>query len=140
MAMRLYESHCYSRRIFLSTALLFSGAWSVLGDYGNNGASYKVSWICIPKKCNGEKKTVDDFWLDHFDNTAYELNAIFRERGWLLKDISELGSDKKTAVLTKEYKNKFFALLYNKLWEFMCRGDFKESTNLVHKSTNNHLF
>lgn len=137
---RIYEARGYSRRIFISFIFLFSAMWTALAKYRGNSASYKVTWLCVPKKCNGAKKSVDDFWLDHFDKTAYELNAIFRERGWLLRDASELSPDRKMAVLTKEYKSKFYGLLYNKLWEVMCGGFFKESENLSHWPTDKHLF
>jgi hypothetical protein len=124
----------------MSAMLFLFGAWSTLTRNGNNNAAYKVSWECVPKTCGGPKKNVDEFWLDHFDKTAYELNAIFREMGWLLRDASELSPNSKSAILTKEYKSELHEAMYSKVIRLLSGGRFKESASILHKPTDKHLF
>lgn len=137
---RLYKERNYSRRIFVAAMLMCSGFLHILTKLGNKQSTYKVSWECVPKSCTGRKRNIDEFWSQHLDKTAYELNALFREMGWLLRDASELCPNSKNAILTKEYKSKVYETLYNKTWGFLSGGLFKESENLTHMPTDKHLF
>ena len=102
--------------------------------------SYKVSWICSPKNCSQNCTDVNDFWSQFDDPVAFQLNNFFRQQGWLIKDASELSPNRQTAILTKQYKSKFYYNLYHRIWNQLSRGNEMEFAKIEHTHISSHLF
>lgn len=105
-----------------------------------SGLPYKITLKCEPtqnRKCHA---TVDSFWEDHADPVAYELNALFRNLGWLKQDASKLVDGGTAALLTKEYRSQTAYEIYMKSWKWFSKGPFKEPQFLAYSSTSAHLF
>lgn len=127
-----------NRRFLLKTLVLltyFKSTFSYASKKGNK--TFKQTWLL--KNDSKSYTSVDHFWRDNSDPIAYQLNSLFRQNGWLVKDMSELKNNQ-TAVLTKEYYNEHYFNLYNVLWSKLSKGDLKEGRNLKTSISKNHIF
>jgi len=134
---QFYQTNLNRRFLLKALVLLTYFKSSLSYATSKKSGTFKQTWIL--KNNSKDYPSLEKFWNDNSDPIAYQLNALFRQNGWLVKDMSSM-KNSKTAVLTKEYYNKHYFNLYNKLWEKLSDGDLKEGRNLQTQTSNRHLF
>lgn len=130
----------FSRRTmvqFTAFSFFFKGLFVSLGK---SSEPYKRTIQCTSNKNLTCFASEEEFWNDHKDFVAYELNSLFRHLGWITKDATKLSNDGKSVYLTKEYKSKQHHEIYTRAWNWLSKGQKKEHEFIAYQESSKHLF
>lgn len=76
--------------------------------------------------------TQEEFWNDHLDIKANELNTAFVNAGFILKVSSELLMNGKGVRVTKIYRSQVYLELYTQFWERLSGGNPSEYQKIAY--------
>jgi hypothetical protein len=130
----------FSRRTLIQFTVCSYFFRELITQGENDTQSYKRTVVCSSKKFDIKYKSEDDFWRQHEDNVAYDLNSFFRGMGWILTDASQLSDDGKSIILTKEYKSKTHYNVYTRAWRWFSSGAKLEHSLINYSELSSHLF
>jgi hypothetical protein len=79
-------------------------------------------------------QSTDEFWNDHYDKKASELNRLFQKMNLITSHKVELLPDGKTVRVQKVFKSKHFSDLYTQAWKRLSQGHPVEYTKVGYKN------
>jgi len=108
---------------------------------GSNAPKYIHRFECQSKLHPDTKySNADQFWTDHIDWFAKNLNKMFLSSGLVVSLDSQLNADQKSIMVTKIYKNEESYKLFHKIWRgFSENGRPDEFNSINYISSKHHV-